>query len=103
MNELCAVSREESSALVADHSPIANGEEIGSRLPVVDSEVLEDAGDVLRAAAVLDVEENGPTRQRSLPIGSKRESVRCAHPPADSVALSPAGAKSPLVVCALTR
>jgi hypothetical protein len=88
VNELRAVSRAESGALVADDSPVADGEEIGSRLAVVDGEVFEDAGDMLRAAAVLDVEENGPTRQRSLPIGSKRESVKGAHPPADSVALS---------------
>jgi len=65
VNELRAVPREESSAFVTDDPPIADGEEVGSCVDVVDGKVLEDAGDVLRAAAVLDVEEDGPARRRS--------------------------------------
>jgi len=64
VNEPRAVSREEMSALVADDSPVADGDEVGSHVAVVDGQVLEDAADVLRAAAVLDVEENSPTRRR---------------------------------------
>jgi hypothetical protein len=92
VNELRAVPREESSALVADHSPIADGEKLGARLAVVDGEVFEHTGDVLGATAVLDVEKNRP--MRSGPIGPMRGSVRSAHPSVNSVALSPAGPKS---------
>ena len=53
----CPSSRR--GGVVTDHAPVAHGDEIGAAAQTIDGEVVDDAGDVLGAARVLDVEEDG--------------------------------------------
>src|SRR6266566_3629262 len=68
MHQLRPVARQQAGGLVADHAPVADRHE--ARLVVEDTEpqVLEHARDVLHAARVLDVEDDGAPHRRRAPL-----------------------------------
>ena len=76
MDELSAVLREQARRVVADHAPVADRDELGAGGHAIDGEVLDDTGDVLGAARVLDVEENGAPAVRVRPLGGRRCDAR---------------------------
>jgi hypothetical protein len=56
--------RQESRAFVAHDAPIADRDELRAGADVINGEALKDQGHVLRAAAILHIEENRPPRSR---------------------------------------
>src|SRR5438105_10698715 len=57
MEELGAEAGEDAPRLVADHAPVADGEELGAPADVIDGQTSDHALDVRGVARVLDVEE----------------------------------------------
>ena len=53
------MSGEEAGGVLTDHLPVADGNEVGAFPQPVNREMIDDPGDVLRAARVLHVEEDG--------------------------------------------
>src|SRR5204862_2576723 len=53
-------TRQQAGRVVTDDAPVAAGEELRAPAGAVDREMREHPRDVLRAARVLDVEEDGP-------------------------------------------
>ena len=71
VHEVGPVAGEEPRGVMADHPPVADGDEVGAPAHAVDGEVLDHPRDVGGAARVLDVEEDramgggkGPVRRR---------------------------------------
>ena len=76
VHERRAVTREQAGRVVTDDAPVADGEELRAPAGAVDREMREHPRDVLRAARVLDVEEDGPPargrrRRRRDPRGKR--------------------------------
>jgi len=68
VHQVGAVAREQPSRVVPDDSPVPDGEELGLAPHPVDGEVIDHARDVLRAAGVLHVEEDGPPGRGQRPF-----------------------------------
>src|SRR5882724_12181964 len=70
VHQLRPVPRQQTGGVVADHAPVADRHE--ARLPVegAEPEVLEHTRDVLDAARVLDVEDDGAPHRRRAPVGT---------------------------------
>src|SRR5256885_11451347 len=58
VDELGSAAGEQARRLVADHAPVADGDELGAPAQMVDGESLDHALDVRGVARVLDVEED---------------------------------------------
>ena len=73
VDELRAVLREQARRVVADHAPVADREEVGAPAGAVHREMRQHTRDVLGAARVLHVEEDGPPagRQRPRRLGQR--------------------------------
>jgi hypothetical protein len=71
MDELRAVTREQARGVVADHAPVADREELRAAPVSVHRQMSDHTGDVLGAARVLDVEEDGPPAHRQRPLGRR--------------------------------
>ena len=76
VEELGAESGEHAPRLVTDHAPVADGDEFSARGQAIDGQVLDDARDVLGAARVLDVEEDGATLVGMRARGGRRWNAR---------------------------
>ena len=58
VDQVRAALREQPRRLVADHPPVGDGHELGPAVPGIDAEMVDDVRQVLRAAGVLDVQED---------------------------------------------
>ena len=72
VQELGAVSAQQTGRVVADDTPVADGDEIGPAVDTIDGKVVDDPCDVLRAARVLDIEEDGAPTGRKGTLGLGR-------------------------------
>ena len=73
VDELRAMAGQKAGGIEPDDLPVADGEEVGAAPHPIDGEMVDDAGDVLGPARVLDVEEDRATGGRHRPIGLWRE------------------------------
>src|SRR5438034_373934 len=67
MHQLRPVARQQAGGLVADHAPVADRHEARLVVEGTEPQVLEHARDVLHAARVLDVEDDGAPHRRRAP------------------------------------
>jgi len=79
MKELGPEPSQDTSRLVADHAPVADGEEFSAPADVIDRQTPDDALDVRGVARVLDVEEDRVAGRRPQPIRSGRWYARREH------------------------
>ena len=76
VHELRAMPRKQPRRIVADHPPVADGDELGARRRTIDGEMLDHARDVLGTARVLDVEEDGAPAIRMRTVGRRWRNAR---------------------------
>ena len=76
VHEPGAVARQQPRRVVTDHAPVADSEEVGTPAGAVHREVRQHARDVLGAARVLHVEEDGPPAGRQRPCRLGRRHAR---------------------------
>src|SRR3989442_2351982 len=67
-----AVAGEEPPGVAADDAPVPDRDEVGSAALAIDRQVLDHPRDVLRAARVLDVEEDHAPGRRPRALGLRR-------------------------------
>src|SRR5262249_13785939 len=84
VQELRAEAGEHAAGLVADHTPVADGEELGALLDVIDDESPDHPLDVRRVAGVLDVEEDRVAARGPKPFGRRGRNARGAEGLGDS-------------------
>jgi hypothetical protein len=75
MDQISAVAGEQPRRVESDRPSVANGKDSGARSPVLETKVIDQAGDVVGATGVLDVEEHDPPspRRRPLLTGDRRQ------------------------------
>ena len=72
MHEVSPARRQQPRRLVTHHPPVRDGHELGPAVPGIDPQVVDDVGEVLGAARVLDVEEDRAPAGRPRPLGLGR-------------------------------
>jgi hypothetical protein len=73
---MSAAGGEQSCGLVPHHAPVGDRHELGPAVPGIDPQVVDDVVQMLRAAGVLDVEEDRAPARGPGPLGLRRRHAR---------------------------